>query len=112
MGKESGLYGQNFLPGLEPAVPQPPTQREPITSIEKKRFYTVAEGTTIYSGPPGGDKPYQALGQAAVNIVTHHIFTEKNNGLISHFVEGESPPEYKGHKFYVVQKPGYKNGFQ
>lgn len=69
----------------------------------KKSYYTVVEGTALYTGPKGGFSEY--LMRAEGRMVVIPLARVTNNGVTSFWVEVESPPELRGDHFWVVKNP-------
>lgn len=87
--------------GTKEKSTKPPTK-------DKPKFYRLAEGTTLRSGPLGGTG--EVLSHIHENATARVLRKIIIDGMVSFFVEVESPPEQKG-RYWVTKRFGGGRGF-
>lgn len=94
-----------------PARALPPGRKERSTKTpvkDRPKYYTLAEGTTLRTGPVGGMGEFIGhIEQTAKARVLRKVVIEGN---VSFWVEVESPPEQKG-KYWITKRFGKARGF-
>lgn len=98
---ESSLPAKTPKAGTKERVPKTPTKDGP-------RYYTLAEGTTLWTGPLGGTGEF--IGHVEKTARAHVLRKIIIDGMVSFFVEVESPPEQKG-RYWVTKRFGRGRGF-
>lgn len=107
---EAKPYQIGFPESSLPSRALPPGEKKlsKLPAKDRPKYYTLAEGTTLRTGPLGGMGEFSGhIEKPAKARVLRKVVIDGN---VSFWVEVESPPEQKG-KYWVTKRFGNARGF-